>query len=308
MRFRLQLLACGLLALAVASDAWAVPATFTQQGRLLDSSGQPLTGSHAVFFALYDAETGGVQRWSEYHSTAFDSGYYSVTLGELSPLTDALFSGAPLWLELEVDGITLEPRQELSAVPWALRAGTAEQVDGGVVNATEININGTQVINGAGSWVGPEPSISGLDWSTITNRPVGLDDGDDNTDTLADVGGCLSGQTIKWDSTAGGGAGAWACAEDIDTTIPDTTIPNTDLLADVGNCLAGQTIKWDSAAGGGAGAWTCAEDIHDTIPLVQQAPCDSSTQGLMYFDPLANALMVCVENAYRPIHANNTGD
>ncbi|HCP45299.1 MAG TPA: collagen-like protein, partial [Deltaproteobacteria bacterium] len=131
MRSHLQVLVVTALAVAVASPAWAVPAKFTQQGRLLDTGGQPLTGTHALAFSLYDADTGGVEQWFEYHSTDFDNGYYTVTLGDVTPLDDALFSGAPLWLEIAVDGVTLEPRQEIAAVPWALRAISAERVEGG---------------------------------------------------------------------------------------------------------------------------------------------------------------------------------
>ena len=113
MRSYLQLVVVAVLAVALASPAWAVPAKFTQQGRLLDLNGQPLTGTHALFFALYDAETGGAEDWSEYHSVAFDNGYYTVSLGEETPLDDALFSGPSLWLEFSVDGTALSPRMHI---------------------------------------------------------------------------------------------------------------------------------------------------------------------------------------------------
>ena len=254
MRLYLQLLFVTVLAVVLASPAWAVPAKFTQQGRLLDTSGQPLTGTHGLFFTLYDAETGGAQQWSEYHSAIFDNGYYTVTLGEVTPLDDLLFSGAGLWLDLSVDGVTLTPRQELASVPWALRAISAENVDGGVVDAAEISINGTQVIDSSGAWVGPAPTV---DWSNLNSIPADLADGDQNTDILADLV-CLAGEVAKWNGSA------WACAVDIDTdtTIPDTTDPNTDTLLGLA-CADGYIAKFN----GTSAVWECALDADSFADL-----------------------------------------
>ncbi|HCP47592.1 MAG TPA: hypothetical protein DIU15_16240, partial [Deltaproteobacteria bacterium] len=91
-------LAVVVLVVALAGSAWAVPAKFTQQGRLLGSGGQPLSGPYALSFGLYDAEVGGVERWSEDHSAELDNGYYTVTLGETTLLDSALFQEASLWL------------------------------------------------------------------------------------------------------------------------------------------------------------------------------------------------------------------
>ena len=240
MRSHLQLLVVTALAVAVASPAWAVPAKFNQQGRLLDTSGQPLTGTHALVFALYDASTGGVQQWSESHSTDFDNGYYTVTLGDVTPLDHTLFSGAPLWLEIAVDGVTLEPRQEVAAVPWALRAISAERVDGGVVDAASINIGGAEVINSSGAWVGPTPSV---DWTELSGVPSDIADGDQDSDSLASLS-CTEGQVAKWT------AGAWACAPDTDTdtntqlseTQVEDFVTNEPLALASGSTLGGVAI------------------------------------------------------------------
>jgi len=270
------------LAVAVASPAWAVPAKFNQQGRLLDTSGQPLTGTHALVFALYDASTGGVQQWSEYHSTDFDSGYYTVTLGDVTPLDDALFSGAPLWLEIAVDGVTLEPRQEVAAVPWALRAISAERVDGGVVDAASISIGGTPVVDSTGSWVGPTPSV---DWTELSGVPADIADGDQDTDSLASLL-CAEGQVAKWT------AGAWACADDVDTVTTSlpwaslTSIPpdiadgdqDTDTLGDLSSlCLDGDRAAWDAAQG----QWVCAPS---QVSLTQLDTTGAAAGQVLTFD------------------------
>ena len=278
MRRYLQLCVVVVTVLALASPAWAVPAKFTQQGRLLDLNGQPLTGTHALFFALYDAETGGVEEWFEYHSTVFDNGYYTVSLGEQIPLDEALFSGASLWLEISVDGTVLSPRQEVAAVPWALRASSAESIDGGAVDASRISIDGSEVINSSGAWVGPALTV---DWNNIAGIPADLADGDQDSDSLGLLL-CSEGQVAKWTSDA------WACADDVDTvtsSLPWTSLTDiptdiadgdqdTDTLGDLALfCLEGDVPKWLG------GTWGCAADTDTNTQLTEQAVEGFVTNG-----------------------------
>ena len=255
MRFHLQVLLVTVLTVAVCSPAWAVPATFTQQGRMLNSTGQPLSGMHAMYLVLYDTETGGVGLWSEYHSTYFDNGYYTVNLGSVTPLDNDLFSGASLWLEVTLDGVILEPRQELGSVPWALRATSAENVEGGVVNAASISIDDTPVIDSSGAWVGPTPSV---DWTELSGVPTDIGDGD--ADTLQALS-CLNGELASWNGST------WACTADNDTQLSeaevDAFVANNDYS--VGDhtvdtlqtlfCLPFEVASWDGTA------WDCATDI-----------------------------------------------
>lgn len=72
-----------------------------------------------------------------------------------NPLDDAIFANNPLWLELAVNDEELAPRHQLTSVPYAQFAGVAEvaeSVEGGSVNASEISINGTPVVDGDGIW------------------------------------------------------------------------------------------------------------------------------------------------------------
>ena len=109
----------------LSTSAFAVPTKMNQQGRLVDEAGDGLDGIHALSFSLYDAATGGNQVWTESFQTEFDRGYYSVELGNLTPLDDVLFGNGALWLELTIDGEVLSPRQEVVSVPFALRATLA---------------------------------------------------------------------------------------------------------------------------------------------------------------------------------------
>ena len=89
---------CALLLLTIlftvttVTAALAVPTKLSQQGRLLDGDGDPLTGTHALIFSIYDAATGGNEVWREDRSVDFDEGYYAVVLGEVVPVDDLLFS------------------------------------------------------------------------------------------------------------------------------------------------------------------------------------------------------------------------
>ena len=51
----------------------------------------------------------------------------------------------PLWLELNVDGETLEPRHQMASVPYA-QTPAAERVDG-VKSTPEINVGSQPVID-----------------------------------------------------------------------------------------------------------------------------------------------------------------
>jgi hypothetical protein len=100
----------------------AAPDRFTFQG-LINSDGEPLTGSVHLIFTLYSESSGGTSLWSQdYGDTPVTNGLYSVTLGPFPELAfDELY-----WLEVSVNGTALSPRYALHAVPYAMRAATAD--------------------------------------------------------------------------------------------------------------------------------------------------------------------------------------
>lgn len=184
------LLAASLLASA---SALAVPMELTHQGRLLDSTGTPLDGGHDLTFTLSDAPTGGTVVWSETSTLNFDGGFYSAALGADSsnPLDLDAFDADELYLAIAVDGGSdVGDRQRLRSTPYALRAGVADGVSGGVVDATEILINGNSVIGTDGS----------VAWSSLSGVPDGLDT------TLGSLTGCSDGDVASWSGSA------WSCA------------------------------------------------------------------------------------------------
>lgn len=108
-----------------------VPATIAYQGRLLDSSGSPLSGVVTMQFAIFDGPTGSGELWCETQSVALTNGYYAVSLGggtqcpSVPGKLTAAFAGVSRYLELSVGvgGTALTPRQQIASVPFALVAG-----------------------------------------------------------------------------------------------------------------------------------------------------------------------------------------
>ena len=138
------------------SLALAVPVEMNHQGRLVDSSGIGLTGSHMLTFRVHDASTGGNVLWSEIAVANFDNGYYSIQLGQNTPLDSTVLEQYPLWMEVQVDGnAPMTPRYGLSSVPFAFVSEVAEvaKTVEGYVDATEVAVNGTTVIDSSGNWV-----------------------------------------------------------------------------------------------------------------------------------------------------------
>src|SRR5690606_4963859 len=113
---------CFVPATASANDpTLAAPqgTAITYQGRI-EHDGQPLSGIHAMTFRLFDSEQLGFEVAPAVILTGVDveDGVFSVPL-DFGP---AAFLGDARWLEIEIDGTTLEPRQPLTAAPVALFA------------------------------------------------------------------------------------------------------------------------------------------------------------------------------------------
>ena len=232
---RLRMIAAVLVITASLPQAWAAPTTVSQQGRLLDGDGQPLQGSHDLEYSLFDSATSGTELWSESQEVPFDEGYYVVTLGSVDPLDDLLLASDAVWLQLSVDGVLLEPRFQLVSVPYALRATSAEHVDGGVVDAAELSVGGQLVVDSSGHWVGPALLVS---WNDLIDVPGDLADGD--ADTLAGLV-CSGGQVPSYQESTG----LWVCSA---PSGPDTL----GLLS----CTDGQLVTWDNPTG----QWQCDDD------------------------------------------------
>jgi hypothetical protein len=122
------------------STAFAQGTAFTYQGRLNDG-GTPANGSYDVTFALYSVSSGdsAIAGPITNSAVAVLNGLFTATLD-----FGANFPGADRWLEIAVrpentgDFITLSPRQQLTATPYAIMAG---DVTGG--NVARLNVPNT---------------------------------------------------------------------------------------------------------------------------------------------------------------------
>lgn len=102
------------------------------QGRLTDAGGNPINGTRNITFRLYGAETGGTAIWEETHSgVQVNNGLFNVVLGANTALDEANFH-QPLFLEVEVAGQTLSPRQQLLGAPYAFSLVPGAVVKGSI--------------------------------------------------------------------------------------------------------------------------------------------------------------------------------
>jgi hypothetical protein len=109
-----------MVLLAAAHRAHAqVDQSFTYQGRLTHQ-GEPYSGTVDLAFRLFDDPAEGNQISNDlvFMNLEMTDGLCSVSL-DFGP---DVFLGSERWLEIEVDGVTLEPRQLLNAAPYALFA------------------------------------------------------------------------------------------------------------------------------------------------------------------------------------------
>jgi len=144
-----------VLALVLTQQVWARPAqqqlnapgpsatTVNYQGRLADAAGNPLDGSYAMSFSLWDAPSTGNLIWGlENHPTVpVSGGLFSVGLGSQTSggIPTTVWDG-DRYLEITVGGETLIPRELIRSVPIAGMAltvpdgaiGTAQVMDGSI--------------------------------------------------------------------------------------------------------------------------------------------------------------------------------
>jgi len=153
------LLAIGLLIMT--QNVWSAPSlantpgpsatTVNYQGRLADSSGNPLSGSYNLQFAIYDAPTGGNRVWApESHlGVSVTDGLFSVDLGSQTTggIPTSTWDG-DRYLEITINGEPLTPRELIRSVPIAGMALTVpdgaittEKIADGAVGSSDVAAN-----------------------------------------------------------------------------------------------------------------------------------------------------------------------
>lgn len=102
------LLVSGVIASPPTLGGPPVASKISYQGQLTDSAGNPLDGAYDIEFLLYDAASGGSQVGSTItkNDVQVNNGLFNVKLD----VDQADFDGQGLWLQVKVEGETLNPR------------------------------------------------------------------------------------------------------------------------------------------------------------------------------------------------------
>lgn len=103
-----------------------IPWQINYQGYLTDTAGDPINGNLSMTFRILD---GGSPQWSESLTVSVEDGLFNVVLGTTTPIPASVFaSGEARWLELVVEGETLSPVTEITAVAYAYSAENAFKI------------------------------------------------------------------------------------------------------------------------------------------------------------------------------------
>ncbi|MBI5865406.1 MAG: hypothetical protein HZB38_13045, partial [Planctomycetes bacterium] len=110
---------CLLLAASVSAQT-PLGTAFTYQGQLRQN-GQPVFGDANLVFRLYDAATGGTLLGTQtLNGVPVADGLLTVQLNGAGEFGPNALNGEARWLEIEVSGTPLAPRQPVSGAPYAL--------------------------------------------------------------------------------------------------------------------------------------------------------------------------------------------
>jgi hypothetical protein len=151
-------LAAGITAALATASAGAAPIVYT--GELLAENGLPFEGEVSAVVSVYASMAGGSPLWVSDPLTA-DAVSGAVELSLEAPALDAVLAANPnLWLQFEIDGEVLEPRQQMSRVPFAAVCDNAQMLggkaaseylqQGATVQPSALPTNGLgQIANGA---------------------------------------------------------------------------------------------------------------------------------------------------------------
>ena len=247
------LVLCTILFLFVSGSILAVPGSINYQGKLANPDGTPVSdGTYSVTFRIYNVNTGGNALWSETGSILVNKGIFNAKLPDdpvSNPFPPTLLDNPALYLGIQVGSDSeMTPRQEITSVFYAMKAGDSEALNGressefapadhehageditsGIIPEARIpstiardseitwgNLSGipsgfADGVDNVGITTETDPTVpeyfkDGVTWNEISNRPSGLDDGDDvgiTVETDPQVGTNTTGYVPMWSGSA----------------------------------------------------------------------------------------------------------
>jgi microcystin-dependent protein len=123
------------MALVLASAVFAFAQSdikISIQGTLKDANSSAVDdGAYDVTFRLYNTNSGGTAVWEETANVQVSGGVYSHRLGSVEALDASDFSET-LFVGVEVNGVELSPRTELTYAPYTLNTQFAARAGNGV--------------------------------------------------------------------------------------------------------------------------------------------------------------------------------
>ncbi len=133
------------------------------QGTLMDSLGNPVTGSYEITFRIYNSPTSTTPLWEEARSGAnavpVQSGLFNVMLGSLNPIPETVWEQTELFLGVKIGSdAEMSPREKLTFVPAAASSSVAQlaltvpdgsigavQIADGAINSSEVKLTHGEV-------------------------------------------------------------------------------------------------------------------------------------------------------------------
>lgn len=141
---------------AIAAAQSPVGTGFTYQGRLMES-GSPADGSYDFRIELWNAPSGGTELGHlEIANCPVSDGLFTISLNAGGEFGPNAFNGEARWLRINVRPVggswqSLEPRQPLSATPYALTAAKVPGLDGHSLDAADGSPVDALVVGNAGT-------------------------------------------------------------------------------------------------------------------------------------------------------------
>jgi hypothetical protein len=177
------------------------------QFRGTDTNGQPIPdGPHTLVFSIWDDSTGGLSLWSETQMVNTEDGLGHVVVGGLAAVpVDILTPGrsdtaAVRYLQVSIDGETIQPRIRLLASPYA---NLSERVMGDIITSSgKVEIPATEELFGAYNFLLENSSDSGAGLTIETAGSPSRIDPYQNYKFKISIDG-VSQEIASYDGTAG---------------------------------------------------------------------------------------------------------